>query len=923
MKDDQTVGSRLGLLLAASAMALVSACSEIEVSSPGQNDAPPAPPPSDGGGGGGGGGDDTPPPDDTADCPTGTTEVDPVGGRTTCSIEGVITDDVTLTGDANYRLNGRVDVGVDVGGGGDAADGDPASLTIEAGAVIFGASGSDFLVVNRGSQILVNGAQDNPVIMTAQQDLEGTVNDNDRGLWGGFVMLGRAPINSCDAADAGTAACENLVEGTDAFYGGDQPTDNSGRLNFLQVKFAGNAISQGNELNGITLAGIGSGTEIDFVQVHNNLDDGIEWFGGTVNATHIVLSGIGDDAIDWSEGWIGNLQFGLVVQGADGDGDHGIEAGNSSLPPQFDQLKADGRLSNVTFVGASGTDTGLLFRGGTDATVMNSIVVGHDSCLDIDGQDSLDRNPTFQSVLFDCATTFVDDSADGGETAAEIQTVFNDGGANNLIDEPNSLNSRFFPGPVEQGMTAFDPTSVDAFFENTGYVGAFGPDETPTANWASGWTFGLFEDPTCPAGTTNEGTIGGVNRCGISGVVTDELRLTRGNAYELQGRVDVGVDVGGGGDAPDGDPGTLIVESGVTIFGESGSDFLVVNRGSQIFVNGTSENPVLMTAVQDLNGTQAPNDRGLWGGFVMLGRAPINSCDAADAGTAACENLVEGTDAFYGGDQPADNSGRLNFLQVKFAGNAISQGNELNGITLAGIGSGTDIDFVQVHNNLDDGIEWFGGTVNAKHIVLTGIGDDAIDWSEGWIGNLQFGLVLQGTDGDGDHGIEAGNSSLPPQFDQLKADGRLSNVTFVGATGTDTGLLFRGGTDATIVNSIVVGHDSCLDIDGQDSLDRDPTFHSVLLDCATTFVDDSADGGETSAEVQAVVENDGTNIVTDQANTLTDTFVNGTVEAGIAAFDPTTIDPFFEAVDHIGAVRDVDDNWWRVWTCGLETGADC
>jgi len=118
-----------------------------------------------------------------------------------------------------------------------------------------------------------------------------------------------------------------------------------------------------------------------------------------------------------------------------------------------------------------------------------------------------------------------------------------------------------------------------------------------------------------------------------------------------------------------------------------------------------------MTSANDATATATTS--GKWGGLIINGNAPINGCTV---GTAVCEAEGEGSTGKYGGNNAADNSGNLNYLQVKYAGYLITATNELNGIALQGVGNGTLIDYVQVHNNADDGIEFFGGTVNAKHL---------------------------------------------------------------------------------------------------------------------------------------------------------------------------------------------------------------
>jgi len=492
-------------LAAVSAVALLAACSEADISSPGdtgQVDDGGGDDGTDGGDGGDGGngddgGDGGNGGDDGPSCPDFASEGDPVGGNTSCVLTGTLTQDRTLSSDVFWRLEGEVEVGVDVGGGGEAADGDPAILEIEPGTTIFGESGSDFLVVNRGSELVADGTRDNPIVMTSRSDLEDQ--NPQRGDWGGLILLGRAPISSCSGASPGEADCENNVEGTDALYGGDAPGDDSGVLNFLQVRFTGDVISEGNEIQAITLGAVGSATEIDFVQTHNSLDDGIELFGGTVDLKHTVYTGIADDSIDWSEGWTGNLQFGLIDQAPEA-GDRGIEAGNSSLPPGIDERRSDPTVANLTILGDENAGEGLLLRGGTDGQIVNTIATGSSECLDIDAQSTFDANPTFQSVLLDCATTFVDDSADGGETASEVESVFNDGGQDNVTDEATRLQApfqggdAFINGSTEDGVPAVDPTSFGGFFESVDWIGAV-RDESD--NWWRTWSCGLEANSEC------------------------------------------------------------------------------------------------------------------------------------------------------------------------------------------------------------------------------------------------------------------------------------------------------------------------------------------------------------------------------------------------------------------------------------------
>jgi hypothetical protein len=928
-------GQTRSVLLSAGAALALAACTQGEtISSPGASN--PGTPPGGGGGAGGGGGSGS------GVCPAGFATGAPVGGLTTCNITGTILSNLSLPAVSGvaYRLNGRVDVGVDIGADGNQAGGARATLTIEPGAIVFGSSGADYLVVNRGSQLLADGTAASPIIFTSANDLnrqaDSDPNNNLGGSltaeWGGIVILGRAPINRCNTggATAGTSACQNAVEGVtnpDALYGGAIANDRSGKLEYVQVRFAGFAInSAGNELNGITLAGVGSETEVGFVQVHNNEDDGIELFGGTVNLRNIVLTGNKDDSFDTDNGWNGNLQFLIAVQAAD-IGDNIVEA--SSVAPNVGPPFSDARVANFTFVG--NRSNAFRLNTGTRGQYVNGVVDYGTQCFRWettagDGVSGFNASfdPRFNSVLFDCNSGLTTSNSDTPTATASV------GADPNSVQGPSSLAARLFPGPNEAAVTPFNVTTLGSFFTAAPYVGAFGPAETETSNWAAGWTFALFPPTACPAGTIDTGgSINGVRVCSFSGVITSDVRLTRGNLYRINGRIDVGVDIGADGTAVGGDPASLTIESGVTVFGNSGADYIVVNRGSQIFSNGTSANPVIMTSLPDVTDpNRNDNDNTAeWGGLVVLGRAPINRCNTggATAGTAACQNAVEGVtnpDALYGGALANDDSGSIRFTQVRFAGFAInSAGNELNGITLAGVGAATEVSNVQVHNNEDDGIEIFGGAVNLRNVVLTGNKDDSLDTDNGWNGSLQFLIVVQNPV-IGDNIVEA--SSVAPNVGPPFSDARVSNFTFVGNRSNAWRL--NTGTRGQYVNGVVTYGQPCFrwettagdGIAGFNAA-TDPRFNSVLFDCVGGLTPSS---GSDSAAAAGSVGADANNS-TATADTLISTFVNGANETARTPFDVTTLGAFFTPVTYIGAVRDASDRWWAGWTCGLEASSDC
>ena len=916
------------MLLACGAAVALSACTQGEqIASPGPTN--PGTPPVGGGGGGGGGGVGG------ASCPTGFATGTSVGGLTVCNVAGTILSDLTLpfVNGVAYRLDGRVDIGVDAGA--DGSGGNTANLTIEPGVTVFGASGADYLVVNRGSRIIADGEQNAPIIFTSQNDLERQADNdpaNDDGgssisEWGGLVLLGRAPINRCIVGTPGQEQCNNIIEGVtnpEAAYGGATANDDSGTLRYVQVRFAGFAINQsGNELNGISFGGVGNGTTVEYVQVHNNSDDGVEFFGGTVNAKYLVLTGNDDDSMDTDNGWDGNVQFVVIKQRADG-GDNAMEmssAGTAIAPA------TNPTIANFSILG----DRSNAFRinSGHIGRFLNGVVVYGQECFR--WQDAGDGNtaayggvgvdPTFNSVLFDCAGGLTNEAPD---TPAAVASVAADG--NNIVGA-SSLTSMLFPGPNENGATAFDLTVLPGtFFEDTDYIGAFGPNETETNNWATGWTFALFPDPACPAGTTLTGDINGTNVCSVAGVQTADLTLTRGNFYELEGRVDIGVDIGAAGTGTD--FAVLNIEPGSVVFGNGGSDYLVVNRGSQIFSNGTRQNPVIFTSEADLRDTQAnPAEAiGEWGGLVILGRAPINRCITGTPGTAGCNNIIEGVtnpEASYGGAIANDNSGALRYTQVRFAGFAINQsGNELNGISFGGVGSDTVVDYVQVHNNSDDGMEFFGGTVNAKHVILTGNDDDSLDTDNGWNGNVQYLIISQRALG-GDNGMEMSSSGVAPATSPT-----IANFTLIG--NRSNAFRINSGHVGRFLNGVVSYGQECFRWqssagDGNNAayggVGIDPTFNSVLFDCDGGLTNEAPDTPAAVASVAADANN-----TTAVADTLINTFINGTNEASATPFPNLQTLPagtFFDDVNYIGAVEDANDRWWADWSCGLEATTPC
>ena len=303
-----TNASYLLRIFAALGLALsVAACSDssTEIASPGDS----GPNPGVGGGGGDGGGDgggggDTP--DSDGNCPTGTTGIT-VGSSTHCEVSGVITSDLTLEAGNLYSLNGKVVVGENTAS--DGTGGTTVTLTIQPGTTVYGQDLDSYLVVSRGSRLEASGTQSSPIVFTSAQDLNvaaefgqtqravytgDAAGDPNTSEWGGIVINGLAELNTCNQV----GVCEEEGEGDSGLYGGSNNTDDSGTLRYVLVKYAGNPITSTDELNGIAFQGVGSGTTIDFLQVHNGADDGVEFFGGTV--TPNILSSLVLTMIRWT-----------------------------------------------------------------------------------------------------------------------------------------------------------------------------------------------------------------------------------------------------------------------------------------------------------------------------------------------------------------------------------------------------------------------------------------------------------------------------------------------------------------------------------------------------------------------------------------------------------------------------------------------
>jgi len=445
--------------------------------------------------------------------PTGAMGVTPAAGCPTINSTGGLTDTGTISGptgeyrvcqlpavfDAEndtlpyvpgllYAMNGRVDVGADEGF---SSTGTEVTLEIEPGVILYAATGRSFIVVNRGNALESNGTADNPIIWTSRDNIIGLTTDDSDQQWGGVVMLGRAPTSDCSTGVFNTAAnpnanpqCEQLLEGTtvSTVFGGADDDDSSGSMTFNQIRFSGFALAPGNELQALTTGATGGGTTFENLQSFNSSDDGIEFFGGTVNMRNVAVIGASDDSIDADTGTQGALQYVVVAQRGNA-GDSIIEL--DSPPDDFSTSAIPQTVlavTNFTFIQGSGTDQAVRARGGSRIRLANGIIQANGTpCVRIDQPETVAANPTFNSIVGDCSESQPLRATDGA-SQADLDAIYNAADANNTIDTDVIFTNGFF---FDASATpTFDATALSSFFEAADFVGALSAaDDTRFHGW--------------------------------------------------------------------------------------------------------------------------------------------------------------------------------------------------------------------------------------------------------------------------------------------------------------------------------------------------------------------------------------------------------------------------------------------------------
>jgi hypothetical protein len=252
------------------------------------------------------------------------------------------------------------------------------------------------------------------------------------------------------------------------------------------------------------------------------------------------------------------------------------------------------------------------------------------------------------------------------------------------------------------------------------------------------------------------------------------------------------------------DGAKLIIQPGTTIVSDiSEKGALIIERGSQIFAEGTASKPIVFTSGKSV-GERAPGD---WGGIVILGRATTNRTS---------EPIIEGgIGRPYGGTNDADNSGVLKYVRIEYAGIAALPNSEINGLTLGAVGSGTTIEYVQTIYANDDAFEFFGGTVNAKNLYAYATADDDFDFDFGYRGKVSYSVSKRDPKfvdaGDAGNGVECDNDGVGSSA-QPFTHPKLDNMILIGPFDSSAlanhnlGLRWRRATQFTITNSKILGY---------------------------------------------------------------------------------------------------------------------
>lgn len=371
----------------------------------------------------------------------------------------------------------------------------------------------------------------------------------------------------------------------------------------------------------------------------------------------------------------------------------------------------------------------------------------------------------------------------------------------------------------------------------------------------------------------------------LKGELLENKTLESGKTYRLSGDYTVKA------------PAVLTIQPGVTIeaIDDNVIDYILVEQGAKVEANGSAEKPIIMTAQKKVAGA--------WGGIHICGKAPIN----VNGGLGKSEI----GDAPYGGATATDNSGTYRYIRIEYAGVKLDADHEANGFTLYGVGNGTKIEYCQAYKGTDDGFEFFGGTVNVRHLVSTSNSDDSFDWTEGWCGKGQYLVAFQEeakTLGyECDRLMECDNNSKNNDASPASHP-VLANITLRGNNSADEnkGISLRAGTQVELYNLLITGKKTSMTVETKQTenalKDGTSKLQCVYLSNKMT----SKEGIFQEADFLA----SGNNAQEYDVEALLKGYV-GTAKDGKA--DLTSVDAFFENAPYVGAVQ-AEKDWTAGWS---------
>lgn len=395
-------------------------------------------------------------------------------------LSGDLTRNTRLSSEFIWLLRGPVFVGED--------NRNSAVLTIEPGTILVGDNKNDVLVISRGSQIMAMGTQDAPVVMTSIEDV--LQQETEAGQWGGLVLLGNAPTNKCDVNSA--ICSERYLDVNRAYYGGTDTADSSGVMSYVVLKHAGEDYQ-----SAAVFAGIGSGTSVEYLQIHDTFDDGVTLFGGNVGIRYLTVTNAQDDSLHWDEGYQGKLQNVLLQKAPDDSRTSLAIRGENNLSEPDKSPRSNPVIANLTIIGNNhrtnfSTARGIVLSQGTGTQIYNMVVTGPEqmgACMNVGSSSATQANLTNGNITISNSVmaclngenfTFNADSVD-------LEDWFLNQQRDNQVLQDVSVSSIGIPFSGSPLLGAgSDVTDVDTFFELTNYIGAFGTDD-----WRHGWAYGF------------------------------------------------------------------------------------------------------------------------------------------------------------------------------------------------------------------------------------------------------------------------------------------------------------------------------------------------------------------------------------------------------------------------------------------------